>query len=67
MTIDRSRPARFEGASETDFSITMHCQTATDKVVLGDHTVFAAEVVDAGHRREDKPLEVWPTHWFYGG
>ena len=37
------------------------------EMAIGDHTVFVAEVVDADHRREDKPLEMWPTKWFYGG
>ncbi|MDP6455403.1 MAG: flavin reductase family protein [SAR202 cluster bacterium] len=44
----------------------LECKVS-DNVALGDHTVFVAEVVDAGHRREDKPLEMWPTNWFYGG
>ena len=39
----------------------------SDKLALGDHTVFVGEVVDAGHRRDDKPLEMWGTAWFYGG
>ena len=43
------------------------CAYRTDNVALGDHTVFVAEVVDAGHRRQDEPLEMWPTNWFYGG
>lgn len=40
----------------------------TDVVKRGDHTVFVAEVVDAGLRdAEAKPLEMWDTGWFYGG
>ncbi len=37
------------------------------KVEEGDHTVYVAEVVDAGHRRDDKALVMWDTGWFYGG
>lgn len=40
----------------------------TDVVKRGDHTVFVAEVVNAGLRDpEAKPLEMWDTGWFYGG
>ena len=40
----------------------------TDAVKRGDHTVFVAEVVNAGLRDpEAKPLEMWNTGWFYGG
>ena len=40
----------------------------TDAVKRGDHTVFVAEVVNAGLRDpEAKPLEMWDTGWFYGG
>lgn len=39
----------------------------TDKLAMGDHTVFVGEVIAAEHRREDKPLEMWGTGWFYGG
>ncbi len=38
-----------------------------DKVALGDHTVFVAEVVNAEHRRDERPLEMRGTGWFYGG
>lgn len=34
---------------------------------LGDHTVFVVEVVDAHLRRDDRPLEMWDTGWYYGG
>jgi flavin reductase (DIM6/NTAB) family NADH-FMN oxidoreductase RutF len=44
----------------------LECQVR-DKVALGDHTVVIAEVVEAGHRREDWPLEMWGTGWLYGG
>ena len=37
------------------------------KMAVGDHTVFAGEVVAAEHRRDDRPLEMWDTVWFYGG
>lgn len=33
----------------------------------GDHAVFVIEVVDAHLRRDEKPLEMWDTGWFYGG
>ena len=39
-----------------------------DKVTGGDHTVFVAEVVEAGVRDpEARPLVMWDTGWFYGG
>lgn len=39
-----------------------------DSVKAGDHTVFVAEVVEAGLNNSDaKPLEMWKTGWFYGG
>lgn len=38
-----------------------------DKVARGDHTVYVAEVVEVGQARDDKPLEMWQTGWFYGG
>lgn len=33
----------------------------------GDHTIFALEVVDAHLHRDEPPLEMWDTGWFYGG
>jgi len=33
----------------------------------GDHTVFLAEVVDAGVRRDAEPLPLRDTGFFYGG
>ncbi|NPA07150.1 MAG: flavin reductase family protein [Chloroflexi bacterium] len=39
-----------------------------DAVKRGDHTVFIAEVVDAGVRDPNaRPLVMWETGWFYGG
>ncbi len=39
-----------------------------DKVARGDHTVFVAEVIEAGVRDpEARPLVMWDTGWFYGG
>ncbi len=38
-----------------------------DRVARGDHTVFVAEVVNAGVRREAKPLALRDTPWMYGG
>jgi len=31
------------------------------KTAPGDHTIFAGEVVEAQHRREAKPLDMWGT------
>jgi len=40
----------------------------TDAVERGDHTVFVAEVVNAGVRHRDaKPLNLADTPWTYGG
>ncbi len=40
----------------------------TDAVKRGDHTVFVAEVVEAGLADPAaRPLEMWDTGWFYGG
>ncbi|MDR5695975.1 MAG: flavin reductase family protein [Armatimonadota bacterium] len=40
----------------------------TDTVKRGDHTVFVAEVINAGLRDlQAKPLEMWDTGWYYGG
>ncbi len=40
----------------------------TDMVKRGDHTVFVAEVVDAGIREGTfHPLVMWETDWTYGG
>jgi len=37
------------------------------RVERGDHTVVVAEVVNAGVRREARPLELSDTPWSYGG
>ncbi len=40
----------------------------TDTVARGDHTVFLAEVINAGVRDpEAQPLALRDTGWFYGG
>ncbi len=40
----------------------------TDTIKRGDHTVFVAEVINAGLRNaEAHPLVMWDTGWFYGG
>lgn len=40
----------------------------TDTVKRGDHTVYVAELINAGLRNEDAtPLELWDTGWSYGG
>lgn len=38
-----------------------------DKVEKGDHTIFIGEVINAGVRKDAKPLVMWETEWFYGG
>ena len=37
------------------------------KLLIGDHTVFVGKTVEAQYRRNDKPLEMRDTGWFYGG
>jgi flavin reductase (DIM6/NTAB) family NADH-FMN oxidoreductase RutF len=40
----------------------------TDTVKRGDHTVYVAELVNAGLRADEvTPLELWDTGWSYGG
>lgn len=40
----------------------------TDTIKRGDHTVYVAEVINAGLREPDPtPLELWDTGWSYGG
>jgi flavin reductase (DIM6/NTAB) family NADH-FMN oxidoreductase RutF len=40
----------------------------TDAVKRGDHTIFVAEVINAGLRDpKARPLVMWNTGWFYGG
>lgn len=39
----------------------------TGSIEQGDHSVFVGEVIEAEARRDDKPLEMWGTGWFYGG
>jgi flavin reductase (DIM6/NTAB) family NADH-FMN oxidoreductase RutF len=36
-------------------------------VEKGDHSVFVVEVINAGVRRDAKPLDMWTTGWYYGG
>ncbi|MGD0839913.1 MAG: flavin reductase family protein [Candidatus Acidiferrales bacterium] len=38
-----------------------------DEVRRGDHTIFVGEVVEAGSRREEEPLTLRDTGFFYGG
>jgi flavin reductase (DIM6/NTAB) family NADH-FMN oxidoreductase RutF len=40
---------------------------AVNEVGGGDHTVFVAEVVDAGVRKDAEPLTLRETGFFYGG
>ena len=39
----------------------------TESVARGDHTIFVAEVADAGIRESTEPLVMRNTGWFYGG
>ena len=39
----------------------------TGSIEQGDHSVFVGEVVEAESRKDDKPLEMGGTGWFYGG
>jgi flavin reductase (DIM6/NTAB) family NADH-FMN oxidoreductase RutF len=51
----------------TELPAWIECRV-TDTVQRGDHTVFVAEVVDAGIRTENaKVLDMWDTGWFYAG
>lgn len=38
-----------------------------DEIDRGDHTVFVAEVVEAGVHREEEPLTLKDASFFYGG
>jgi flavin reductase (DIM6/NTAB) family NADH-FMN oxidoreductase RutF len=38
-----------------------------DEIGGGDHTIFVGEVVDAGSRRDEAPLTLHDTGFFYGG
>jgi flavin reductase (DIM6/NTAB) family NADH-FMN oxidoreductase RutF len=38
-----------------------------DKVAIGDHTIFVAEVIEAGVQREGQPLTLAETGFKYGG
>ncbi|PSR21431.1 MAG: flavin reductase [Sulfobacillus acidophilus] len=51
----------------TELPAWVECQV-TDTVARGDHTVYVAEVIDAGVRQpEPQPLDMWNTGWFYTG
>ncbi len=40
----------------------------TQTIGGGDHTIYVAEVVDAGVNNDDaKALDMWNTGWFYAG
>jgi len=38
-----------------------------DEIRRGDHTIFVGEVVEAGSRRDEEPLTLRDTGFFYGG
>lgn len=44
----------------------LECQEV-GRLAYGDHTVVVAEVVNAGARREARPLVLSATPWSYGG
>lgn len=51
----------------TELPAWVECRV-TDTVARGDHTVYVAEVVEAGIRQpESQPLDMWNTGWFYAG
>jgi flavin reductase (DIM6/NTAB) family NADH-FMN oxidoreductase RutF len=39
----------------------------TEKLAIGDHTIFVGEVVEAGVQREGEPLTLAETGFKYGG
>jgi flavin reductase (DIM6/NTAB) family NADH-FMN oxidoreductase RutF len=78
---DFFRPAKLEGGTvgghaftrgSTGAPILDACHSffecrVTGEVAQGDHTVYVAEVVDAGYRQDDTPLVLRDTGWSYGG
>jgi flavin reductase (DIM6/NTAB) family NADH-FMN oxidoreductase RutF len=51
----------------TELPAWVECRV-TDTVDRGDHTVYVAEVVEAGVRNpQAKALDMWNTGWFYAG
>ncbi len=50
----------------TDAAAWFECRVV-DEIKRGDHTVFIAEVVAAGVRREEEPLTVRAAGFAYGG
>jgi len=70
---DRINGYRFERGPETAAPLLLDLPAwfearVTDAVHRGDHTVFVAEVVNAGLRHPDaRPLVMGDTGWFYGG
>jgi flavin reductase (DIM6/NTAB) family NADH-FMN oxidoreductase RutF len=68
---DRLNGYRLESRSDaipllTDPPAWFECLVTND-VRGGDHTIFVAEVVDAGVRRDAEPLALRETGFFYGG
>lgn len=70
---DRLHGLRYEPGQATGSPILLELPAwfearVTDAVERGDHTVFVAEVVNAGVREKDaKPLNLADTPWTYGG
>jgi flavin reductase (DIM6/NTAB) family NADH-FMN oxidoreductase RutF len=70
---DRMNGLRYEPGQATGSPIFLELPAwfearVTDAVERGDHTVFVAEVVNAGVREKDaKPLNLADTPWTYGG
>lgn len=51
----------------TELPAWVECRV-TDTVARGDHTVYVAEVIEAGVRDGNaKVLDMWNTGWFYAG
>lgn len=45
----------------------VECQV-TDTIARGDHTIYVAEVIEAGiHGENARALDMWDTGWFYAG
>ncbi|MFN3135132.1 MAG: flavin reductase family protein [Candidatus Kryptonium sp.] len=68
---DRINGYRFEQGETgspllVDLPAFFECRVV-DKVERGDHTILVGEVINAGVRKEAKPLVMWDTGWFYGG
>lgn len=51
----------------TELAAWVECKV-TDTINRGDHTIYVAEVIEAGVRHGEAPvLDMWNTGWFYAG